>query len=58
MLYKSMEAMVHSPDGDTNFFNIDAGVLQGDILAPYLFILCLDYVLQTSIDLINENGFT
>ena len=34
-----------------------AGVLQGDTLAPYLFIICLDYVLRTSIDLMNENGF-
>ena len=34
-----------------------AGVLQGDTLAPYLFIICLDYVLRTSIDKIRENGF-
>ena len=27
------------------------------MLAPYLFIICLDYVLQTSIDKIRENGF-
>ena len=53
-----MTAMVHSPDGDTDFFDIVAGVSQGDILDPYLFILCLDYVLRTSIDLIKENGFT
>ena len=33
------------------------GVLQGDTLAPYLFIICLDYVLRTSIDKIRENGF-
>ena len=26
-------------------------------LAPYLFIICLDYVLRTSIDKIRENGF-
>ena len=26
MLYKSMKAMVHSPDRDANFFNIVAGV--------------------------------
>ncbi len=32
-------------------------VLQGDTLAPYLFIICLDYVLRTSIDKIRENGF-
>ena len=40
-----MKAKVHSPDGDTGFFDIVAGVLQGDTLAPYLFIICLDYVL-------------
>ena len=32
-------------------------MLQGDTLAPYLFIICLDYVLRTSIDNIRENGF-
>ena len=31
--------------------------LQGDTLAPYLLIICLDYVLRTSIDKIRENGF-
>ena len=48
---------VRSPDGDTEYFDIVAGVLQGDTLAPYLFIICLDYVLRTSIDKIWENGF-
>ena len=38
----------HSPDRDDNFFNIVAGVLQRNTLAPYLFILCLDCVLYTS----------
>ena len=37
-------------------FDIVAGVLKGDTLAPYLFIICLDYVLRTSIDKIRENG--
>ena len=32
-------------------------ILQGDTLALYLFIICLDYVLRTSIDKIRENGF-
>ena len=41
----------------TDFFDMVAGVLQGDTLAPFLFIICLDYVLRTSIDLIKENGF-
>ena len=48
---------VRSPDGDTEYFDIVAGVLQGDTVAPYLFIICLDYVLRTSIDEIRENGF-
>ena len=48
---------VRSPDGDTKYFDIFAGVLQGDTLTPYLFIICLDYVLRTSIDKIREKGF-
>ena len=48
---------VCSPDGDTDYFDIVAGVLQGDTLALYLFIICLDYVLRTSIDKIKENSF-
>ena len=32
-------------------------MLQGDSLVPYLFIIFLDYVLRTSIDLMKENGF-
>ena len=57
MLYKNTKAMVGSPDRDTDFYVV-ARVLQGDTLAPYLFIICQDYVLQTSIDLIKQNGFT
>ena len=48
---------VRSPDGDTEYFDIVAGVLQGDMLAPYLFIICVDYILRTLIDKIRENGF-
>ena len=57
ILYGNTEVKVRSPDGDTGYFDIVAGVLQGDTLAPYLFIICLDYVLRTSIDTIKENGF-
>ena len=42
---------------ETDYFDIVAGVVQGDTLAPYLFFICLDYVLRTSIDKIKENGF-
>ena len=48
---------VRSPDGDTEYFDIVAGVLQGGMLDSCLFIICLDYELRTSIDKIRENGF-
>ena len=50
MLYKNTKVKGHSPDGDTDYFDIVAGVLQRDILATYLFIICLNYVLRMSID--------
>ena len=50
MLYKNMKVKVCSLDGDTEYIDIVTGVLQGDPLAPYLFIICLDYVLRISID--------
>ena len=42
---------------ETDYFDIVAGVLQGDTLAPYQFIICLDYVLRTLKDLMQEKGF-
>ena len=39
ILYQDTCSMVRSPDGDTDFFDISAGVLQGDTLAPYIFIM-------------------
>ena len=57
ILYRNTKVKVRSPDGDTEYFDIVAGVQQGDTLAPYLFIICLDYVLRISIDKIRENGF-
>ena len=58
MLYSNSKVKVRSPDRDSDFFDIVVGALQEDTIAPYLFIICLDYVLQTSIDIIKENGFT
>ena len=42
---------------ETYYFDIVASVLQEDTLAPYLFIICLDYVLRTSIDKMKEIDF-
>ena len=57
ILYGNTKVKVRSPDGDTEYFDIVAGVLQRDTLTPYHFIICLDYVLITSSDKIWENGF-
>ena len=37
-------------DGITEAFYILAGVLQGDPLAPYLFIIVVDYIMSLAID--------
>ena len=49
--------LYRNTDEDIDYFDIVADVLQGDTLAPYLFVICVDYVLRTSIDKIKENGF-
>ena len=51
ILYSNNKSMVRSPDRDTELFDINSGVLQGDTISPLLFIITLDYVLRTSIDL-------
>ena len=57
VLYRNTKVKLRSPDGHTDYFDILASVLQGDTLATYLLIICLDYVLRTYIDKIKENGF-
>ena len=57
MQYKNTKVNIRSSDGYTDYFDIVPGVLQGDTLAPYLFIICLDYLLRTSIDKMKDNGF-
>ena len=57
ILYKNTKVNVRSPEGDTDYFDSVASELQLDTLDPYLFIICLDYALRTSIDLMKENGF-
>ena len=55
MLYKNTKVKICSPDGNTDYFNIVSCVLQGDTLAAYMFIICLNYMFRTSTDLMKEN---
>ena len=56
--YTNTKSIMRTDDGDTDFINISGGVLQGDTLAPFLFIICLDYVLKKTLDRNNDIGFT
>ena len=42
ILCRNTKVKVRSPDGDTEYLDIVAGVLQEETVAPYLFIFCLD----------------
>lgn len=48
-VYDGHKGYVRTPEGDTPKFDITAGVLQGDTLAPYLFLLVLNEVLRKAI---------
>ena len=47
--YKHTKSIVRTNDGDTDFINISGGVLQDETLAPFIFIICLDYVLKKAL---------
>lgn len=58
-MYTNTRAKVRTPDGETEEFEIKAGVLQGDTLAPFLFVIVLDYALRQAICGREEDlGFT
>ena len=45
-MYTDTTAKVITADGLTEIFKILAGVMQGDTLAPYLFIIVIDYIMS------------
>ena len=50
--------MVRSPERYKQYFKITTGVLQGDTLAPFLFIICMDHILKNSLDENEKLGLT
>ena len=46
VLYTDTKARVLTSDGETDTFDIMSGILQGDTLAPFLFIIVLGYMSQ------------
>ena len=59
LIYEGTRAKVLSPDGETELFDILAGVLQGDTLAPYIFAIVIDYCMRQAVNGDDEQlGFT
>ena len=58
LLYSKTKAQVLTPDGLTEIFDILAGVMQGDTLAPYLFIIVIDYCMTEALIKHPDIGFT
>ena len=55
LIYENSSAQVLTPDGETSFFNITSGIFQGDTLAPFLFIIVLDYALKEAFKMSDSN---
>ena len=53
-LYEGTRARVVSPDGETDYFSVLAGVLQGDTLVPYPFAIVVDYLMRKAINGMEE----
>ena len=48
-MYQGTEAKVRTSDGLSDSIPLQKGVLQGDTLAPFLFIIVLDYIIRKAI---------
>ena len=54
LLYEHTEARIIISDSETEFFKMSKSVLQGETLAPFLFITNLDYVMRQGLR--NQKG--
>lgn len=45
-LYESTFSSALTPDDETDFFQIQARLLQGDTLVPFRFVLIVDYAMS------------
>ena len=57
VMYTDNSSTVMTTDGETQAFPTLAGILQGDTLAPFLFIMVVDYIMRVSVDTITEKGY-
>ena len=57
-MYSGTATRVVTADGCSANFEVEAGVLQGDTLAPYLFVIVVDCVLRAAPIPDDSVGFT
>jgi len=57
-LYTDTTAIILTSDGHTDPFHVSKGIRQGDILAPFLFVLAVDWMMRHALtpELISECG--
>jgi hypothetical protein len=55
-VYTGHCAQVKTPDGVSPLFSISAGVLQGDTLAPFLFLIVLDCIMRKTFYKFPDSG--
>ena len=48
VVYTKTTLTILSTDAETTFLPIKASILQGDTLAPFLFIMVVDYIMRES----------
>ena len=58
LLHSNTKAQVLTVDGLTEIFDILAGVMQGDTLAPFLFVIVIDYCMTQALSKHPDAGFT
>ena len=56
VMYTDSFSFIQSVDGSTEQFATTSGILQGDTLAPYLFIIVVDYILRFTLDPVRTKG--
>lgn len=55
-MYQNPTCLVQTHDGPTKEFSTTSGILQGDTLVHFLFIIVVDYALRQSVDEISDMG--
>ena len=48
-MYSCTSATVITPDGQSDPFDITAGMLQGDTLSHFLFVIVFDYIMRLTV---------